>query len=54
MRLCRFLAELHQLIGFLDRKCIQVHAVNRFIKVHCCRAQITTCSIALAQGVIAG
>jgi len=43
----RFLAELYQLVRFFNSQSIQVHAVNGFIKMYRCSAQVTTRSIAL-------
>ncbi len=47
-----FLAQLHQLVRFFKGKGIEVDPVDRFVKVHCRRAQIATRPIALAQSII--
>ncbi len=54
MRLCRLLAQLHQLIGLLSRQRVQVDAVDRLVEMHGRGLQIALRPVALAEGVEAG
>jgi hypothetical protein len=49
-----FLAELHQLVSFLESQRIQIHTVDGLVKVGCGSAQVAPCSITLSQCIIAG
>ncbi len=54
MRFCRFLAQLHQLIRFLNRQGIQIDAINRLVKVRGRGMQVAPGPVALTERVEAG